>query len=396
MEKFLMLSIVAGLFAIGDILGVATKAKLSSVFVALMGFLILFMTGIIPSDLIAKAQLDKVATLASPILVFHMGSMVNVKQLVEEWKTVLMAFIGMVITCVAVFLVMPIVGKEVAIVSIPVLNGGIVATNIMVNGALEKGFVTAAAFGTFAYAIQKFVGTPPASFFGLKEAKILIADFRNKKSQGIDLEKAVLKDETAKKEKEKTAEWYKKYDKYFTIYVCFAITAIFCFVASILAKYTGIGTTIWSLVLAATLTYLGVIPPRILDRGKMSGFFSMLTFAQIIPSLAKIKFEDLVVMGYYLIVIFGATMIGLYVFTQILPLWKLVGSKNLAMGIVVAQLLGFPATYLICNEIATAVADNEEEHEYIMSKLTPAYVVAGLASVTTLSVIVAGEFVKLL
>jgi len=392
MEKFLMLSIVAGLFAIGDILGVATKAKLSSVFIALMGFLILFMTGVIPSDLIARAQLDKVATLASPILVFHMGSMVNVKQLVEEWKTVLMAFIGMVITCVAVFLVMPIVGREVAIVSIPVLNGGIVATNIMVNGALEKGFVTAAAFGTFAYAIQKFVGTPPASFFGLKEAKIIIADYRLKKSEG----KKVIISEGKEKKEEVKREWYKKYDKYFTVYVCFAVTAICCYFAAILSKYTGVGTTIWSLIMAATLAYLGIIPPRILDRGKMSGFFSMLTFAQIIPSLAKIKFDDLIVMGYYLIVIFGATMIGLYVFTQILPLWKLVGSKNLAMGIVVAQLLGFPATYLICNEIATAVAEDEEEHEFIMSKLTPAYVVAGLASVTTLSVIVAGEFVKML
>lgn len=388
-----MLSIVAGLFAIGDILGVATKAKLSSVFVALMGFLILFMTGVIPHDLIAKAQLDKVATLASPILVFHMGSMVNVKQLFEEWKTVLMAFIGMVVTCVAVFLLIPIVGKEVAIVSIPVLNGGIVATNIMVNGALEKGFVTAAAFGTFAYAIQKFVGTPPASYFGLKEAKILIADYRDKKAQGIDMTAGKPKTEQTKEVK---VEWYKKYDKYFTLYVCFAVTAIFCYIASILASFTGIGTTIWSLILAATLTYFGVIPPRILDRGKMSGFFSMLTFAQIIPSLAKIKFEDLLTMGYYLLVIFGATMIGLYIFTQILPLWKLVGSKNLAMGIVVAQLLGFPATYLICNEIATAVAEDEAEHEFIMSKLTPAYVVAGLASVTTLSVIVAGEFVKLL
>lgn len=392
MEKFLMLSIIAGLFAIGDILGVATKAKLSSVFVALMGFLILFMTGIIPSDIIGKAQLDKVATLASPILVFHMGSMINTKQLIEEWKTVLMAFIGMVVTCIAVFLVIPIVGKEVAIVSIPVLNGGIVATNIMVNGALEKGFVTAAAFGTFAYAIQKFVGTPPASYFGVKEAKKLIVEFREKKEENI----SVKVEKTSTETREAKKEWYKKYDKYFTNYVCFGITALFCFLASILSKYTGIGTTIWALILSAFLVYLGVIPPRILDRGKMSGFFSMLTFAQIIPSLAKIKFEDLMVMGYYLLVIFGVTMVGLYIVTQILPLWKLVGSKNLAMGIVVAQLLGFPATYLICNEIATAVAETEEEHEFIMSKLTPAYVVAGLASVTTLSVIVAGEFVKFL
>ncbi len=39
MSMYLALFIVLGFFAIGDILGVATKAKLSSVFVALMLFL---------------------------------------------------------------------------------------------------------------------------------------------------------------------------------------------------------------------------------------------------------------------------------------------------------------------------------------------------------------------
>ena len=390
MEKFLMLSIVAGLFAIGDILGVATKAKLSSVFIALMGFLILFMTGVIPSDLIAKAQLDKVATLASPILVFHMGSMVNVKQLIEEWKTVLMAFIGMVITCIAVFLVMPIVGKEVAIVSIPVLNGGIVATNIMVNGALEKGFVTAAAFGTVAYAIQKFVGTPPASYFGMREGRKVLEQFRAGKIQ------AAAEDNKKAPVKEARITFAKKNEKYFTSFTCMAIAAGAAFISRMVQEKTGLNASITALLLGTVLSYSGAVPNAILDKAKVSGFLSFAVFASLIPSLAKISFGDLTTLGFQLLIIFAAFVVGTYILIYLLPTWKIVGSRDLAMGIAMAQLLGFPATYLIANEIATALTDDEEEKNAILKRIIPAYVVAGLASVTTISIIIAGIFVEFL
>ena len=78
----------------------------------------------------------------------------------------------------------------------------------------------------------------------------------------------------------------------------------------------------------------------------------------------------------------------------ILPLWKFVGSKNLAMGIAMSQLLGFPATYLIVNEVATAVAETEGEKDYIVKKLTPAFVISGFVSVTTISILIAGVFME--
>ena len=59
-------------------------------------------------------------------------------------------------------------------------------------------------------------------------------------------------------------------------------------------------------------------------------------------------------------------------------------------------MLGFPSTYLISNEVALALAENEEEKEYILGKIMPRFVVAGLASVTTLSIIVAGIFASIL
>ncbi len=59
-----------------------------------------------------------------------------------------------------------------------------------------------------------------------------------------------------------------------------------------------------------------------------------------------------------------------------------------------SQLLGFPATFLIVSEVATAVAETEDEKDYVVKKLTPAFVVSGFVSVTTVSILVAGIFAK--
>ena len=45
----------AGLFAIGDVVSSATGARISSVFATLMLFLILFVAGVLPGDIIEKA-----------------------------------------------------------------------------------------------------------------------------------------------------------------------------------------------------------------------------------------------------------------------------------------------------------------------------------------------------
>ncbi|MGL5904678.1 MAG: hypothetical protein ACRCZO_18485 [Cetobacterium sp.] len=388
-EMLLMLCITVGLFAIGDILGVATKAKVSSIFVALMLFLILFMTGTIPGDIISKAGLSHVGRWASPILVFGMGTMINIKQLIEEWKTVLLTLISMVAALIGVFLVSPIIGKEAAIVSVPIMNGGIIATNIMVSGAMEKGFPIAAAFGTLVYAVQKFVGTPPASFYGLKEAKGILEEYRKGKIENADSEQK--KDKVTKK-----ISFAEKYKVYFTPFVCFTIAALAGYLSIILQELTGVNNSIWALSLGAVLSYLKLVPEKILDHGKSSGFITMVVFAAIIPSLAKIDINQVMTLSWQLIVAFIGVFVATYIVMFILPTWKLVGSKNLAMGISMSQLLGFPATYLIVNEIATAVAENEEEHEVIMKKIAPSYVIGGLASVTTLSILIAGYFVNFL
>ncbi len=70
------------------------------------------------------------------------------------------------------------------------------------------------------------------------------------------------------------------------------------------------------------------------------------------------------------------------------------GDKSMAFGIGFCQMLGFPSTYLISVEVCNAVAENEEENEFLMSKVMPRLVVGGMAAMV--SIIVAGVMSGLL
>ena len=387
------LFICLGIFAVGDILAVATKAKMSSVFVALMLFLIGFLTGILPKDIIDQARLTQLASWASVFVVFHMGTTINLGELFKEWRTVAMSCLAMLVAIVSILIVIPLIGKEAAIVSIPVVNGGIIATQIMVDGATEKGLALAAALGTIVYAVQKFVGTPPASFFGLKEAEALLSEHRKRKAQGLSAAGA----RPAEEQKTKNTIYdVLGLDKYYTHFVCLGSVAFFGWLAYQLQAKTGVNYSIWVLFFGAFANQIGIVPSKVLDKGRAIGLLNMAVFAGIIPALAKINVADLSTLAFQTIVVFAVVLVGSFLVFYVLPTWKFIGSRNLAVGIAMAQLLGFPATYLIANEVATAAAENEEEREIILKRIMPAYVVAGLASVTTLSIVIAGVFVKFL
>ena len=375
--------IVVGIFAIGDFFGVFSKAKISSVFVTLFIFLVGFMTNIIPKDIIELAGITGIAKISAGLIIFHMGTMINLKQLRAEWRTVVTAVLSMIVVAVSLLLMIPIIGYENVIVSIPVINGGLISTKIMVEAATTAGFPIAAALATVLYAVQKFAGAYPASFFGMKEAELVLEDVRSGKQAFITETKEVS---------EEKATFFKKNQKYFTDFTCVALAAFFSWLAGVLDTLTGINYSIWALLFGATLGYFGFVPTKILERGKASGLLSMLVFAAIIPSLAKIEFSDLSSLGLSVLVVLGSSLLGLFLFFYVLPGWKISKSKNLALGIAMGQMLGFPATFLISNEIAVAMTDNKEEQDAILARIMPAYVVAGLVTVTTLSIIIAGLF----
>lgn len=397
-DMLLWFSVVLILFAVGDLIANLTKAKISAVFVTLLLFLILFVTKVIPSDIIDRAGMTDAASWSVPMIMFSMGTMLNIRQFIDEWRTVLTAWLGIAAVIILVPVLIPFIGKATVLASIPVINGALPATTIMTQAAMEKGLTLAAATATVVFAVQKFVGTPIASRAALQEANRLLKEYREAKANGIDLaaaeagsKKTEKVEQTEKKSFVKLAE---KYDKYYGTNVCIFLTAFFAFVGYKLSEIIHVNYSIVCLVIGVIVTALGIVPKDILEKGKLKGFINMVVFAAVIPSLASISLTDLISLIVPVVAMFAVSIVAVFIMMKILPGWKIIGSKPLAFGVGFCQMLGFPTTYLISNEVCNAVGETEEERAYLMSKIMPKLVVGGLACLV--SVLVAGVMAPML
>ena len=139
------------IFFVGDLVGALTKAKISSMFVIMMGFLVLFLSGIYPANIMEISGFAGLAKLGQYFLLFNRGTSVDVNALKREWRTVLCAVIGMAAAILGCAVAIPLIGKEFALAAAPVVNGGIVATTTMVEACDNLGLDTAAALATFIY-----------------------------------------------------------------------------------------------------------------------------------------------------------------------------------------------------------------------------------------------------
>lgn len=387
-NMFYYLLICLLFFGIGDVLGVATKAKVSAVFVSLLLFLVFFMSGLIPPDIIKRAGLQEFGKFSVLFIVFSMGTTINFRELIAEWRTVATALLSMGAVLLCGLVLIPILGKSETIVALPIVTGGIVATQVMTNAAMEHGFAMAAALGTIIFAIQKFLGSPVASYFALREANQMMAEYRADKEGFLArmAQAANLNGTTV----DAKPNFFERHKKYYGAFACLAITAFFCWISFIIGKLTGVSPTIWALILGAVVSTTGVLPKNILKHANSSGIFNCATFATIIPSLATIKPADLISLSFMVVSLFVVVFIAIFLFFYVLPLWKILGSRNLSVGVACCQLLGFPATYLIVNEVAQAASNNEEEKRIISDHIMPKYLVGGFTTVTSFSVIIAG------
>ena len=380
--------IVLIVFALGDIVGKITKGKLSGMMVVMLLFLVGFLTKLFPADIIDQGGLTALSKLAIAMVLFNMGTTLNVKQLIEEWRTVLMAALCMLASCLVMLLVSPIIGFDTMLVGMPVINGAAMATSLMASAAAEKGLETAAALCAVIYSVQKFVGAPIASAMGIRYGKKLLKAYRENPAQ-------FKKQETGNGASAKVS-FADKHKEWYSANVMMALVAAGSWVAHILGDLTPINYSIWALLLGVVCAASGLVPTKPLQKSNSYGLMMVAVFGSIIPSLAKVSLSDLGTMAFQTIVLFIAALIGVALVGWVLPTWKLVGDKDLAVGIGVEQFLGFPSNVVICREVGDAVGETPEEKAFIEDTLNVPYVVGGITVITVLSTMLAGFVINML
>ena len=182
MTGILALVIVLIAMSLGDIISIKTKAFVPSVFITALIFLFGFWW-IFPKDVISKATLGMpVAGLAMYLLVTHMGTLMNVRELASQWRTVVISIAG-ILGIMALLLTVGLIflDKQTAIAGGPPLSGGIVAAIIIKEAATSLGNDKLAILAILIYVVQGFVGYPLTSILLRKEGNRLIKIFRNGK-----------------------------------------------------------------------------------------------------------------------------------------------------------------------------------------------------------------------
>ena len=114
----------------------------------------------------------------------------------------------------------------------------------------------------------------------------------------------------------------------------------------------------------------------------VDGFFMFGVLTVIVPSLAKVDLSMLPQLGFFVACVFALTLLGIVVIFKVLPVWKIVGDRDLAIGIAMCQMIGYPGTQLISDEIAKTVGETDEEVDYLSTRIGTAYVISGFTSVT--------------
>lgn len=398
MNNILALFTIAVVYYIGEFVGTKTKAWIPSVFVTAILFLIGYWT-FFPNDIVVIAGLGAPlgGALVIMLCITHMGTIISVKQLLEQWKVIvitLAGLAGMVVFCW--FICIPLVGKEYVVAGLPPLTGGIVAATMMNQAALEKGLMSAAVLAIAMYVCQGFAGYPLTAIMLKKEGKKLLAQFRSGKDAigsevVIDEEAGNVQVEEVEKKKLIPAVP----EKYMSTALILAKLTLSAYIANRLSVITGLNQAVWALILGIILTEIGFLDKDSLNKAKSYGFLMFVLMVYVFSGLKDATPEILLGALGPMVLIIVVGVIGMAI-TSIIA-GKVLGiSWNMAFAVSLTALYGFPPNYILTEECVKALAENPKEHEYLMSKMLPMMIVGGFITVTITSVVIAGLFVDLL
>lgn len=389
--------ICAFVYVIGEWVSTATKAWVPSVFVTAVVLLIGYWT-VLPKELVTEARLIPFAnTIGIYLLITHIGTIISLKQLMQQWKTVVICLVGLGgMLAIGYFVAPMFMDKTLVIAGLPPLTGGIVAATTMSDAAKNAGLTVASVFAIAMYCVQGFAGYPLTALCLQKEGQRLLKEYRSGNVVLTDKEKeemasigmtAIADDSDVKKLLPKLP------DKWNSAVVMLGKLGFVAWIASQLGMHTPVSGVIWALVLGIVATTIGFLESNLLNRANS---YWILMFALMMyvfdglknctPAMLKTIIGPMVIL--IIIGVIGMA-ITVFIISKVLKI-----SFPLAFANGLTALYGFPCDAIITEATCNALGQTEEEKSYLMSKMFPSMIVGGFVTVTITSVLIAGVFAQ--
>lgn len=391
--------ICAALYIIGEVVSNLTKAWIPSVFVTAVIILVGYWT-VLPHDVVSDSMLIPFgSTIGIFLLITHMGTVISIKQLLEQWKTIVICLVGLAGMCAFALIICPmIMDRNYVIAGLPPLTGGIVAATTMMNAANEAGLAEAAVFAIAMYCVQGFAGYPLTAICLQIEGKKMLKEYRSgavkasAASNAVDGVNGKLVSEEAPKKKLLPP----LPDKWNSVVVMLGKLGLVAWFATMLGtiQFPVIGKisgAVFALVLGIIFTSIGFLDENILNKSNSYGIVMFALMMYVFDGLKDCTPDMLknIIVPMILLTIIGVAGMGLFSFiiSKILKT-----SFPLSFATALTALFGFPPNAIITENTCTALADTPEEKDYLMSKMFAPMIVGGFTTVTITSVLIAGVF----
>lgn len=382
---------------IGEFVSTISKAWIPSVFVTAIVFLVGYWT-FFPQDVGTLSNiLPFGSTCAMYFCLTHMGTVISIKQLLEQWKVVVVCLIGLAGMCLfGLVICTPLIGWNYVVAGLPPLTGGIVAATTMMQAAEEAGLELEAIFAIVMYCMQGFAGYPLTAVMLKLEGRALLKKFRSgeltasAKEHKVDADNGSLEHEAPEKKKLIPAVP----DKYTTVALLFMKVMFSSYIAVQIGTLTGLSAAIWALIVAIILTEIGFLDKDILHKANSYGLVMFTLMIMIFDGLKRATPAMLgqVILPMIELIVIGVAGMALFCF---------VGAKILKMSFPMAfataltALYGFPPNAIITEESCKALAETPEEFDFLMEHMFPQMIVGGFTTVTITSVLIAGVFTSM-
>ncbi len=394
--SFMVFTLVFGLF--GDTVAYKTRAVISAIIIGCLCYLVGFLTGIIPKDSLNNTGLPAIMnSFGIAMMITNLGTMINLKELIREWKTVLVACAGLVGIAVIAFTIGSwLFGRDYALCAAPPISGGVIATILTSNAANEAGRPELAAYATLICSLQMFFGLPVASRCLKMEASRLLKEgigtpgYKKNTASGKEwnLNLRLIK---------QMPEWSKTSG---IIMFKLALTASVATWVSNLTLLPGatqpiLNSSISYLIFGVLFTEIGFLDRDSLQKANCFGILMLGTLAILPGNFTSVTVESLLDMIVPLVgmLLFCVAGIG---FLSILAGKCFHYSAPISVAIGITALFGYPCTQIVTDEVVNTIDASPEQKEALSGALLPKMLIAGFTTVSVASVVFAGIIVPMI
>ncbi|WP_340082376.1 hypothetical protein [Terribacillus sp. FSL K6-0262] len=384
--------IILAIIALGEVFSIISRAKIPTLLVVVVVFFTLLQIGVLPKDILAASTFTVIGAVLQPAILVHMGTLIPLKVMKQQYKAVIITLIGITISCIMMLAAVSIFfDYETAVAGAGPLTGGIIAYLVTAEGLQAQGLTALVAIPAIILSLQQLIGMPLSSWMLRRHGMKLLKDMdENKVFVAATVEDANRDEEEPAKRKSLFPE--KLMDShFFVLFLLFIGSAL----AVWLGELTGISYSLFGLAIGILGSAIGFFPEKALERSNGFSIAMIGLIFVVMESLVDVTVADI-------LAVLPAVSVILIIGTIGLLLGGFLGSKlfkwdyNKGIPVVLTAMYGFPGDYLITQEVGRSVGRNKEEEAMIMNQLLPPMLMGGFASVSIGSVVIASILIQTL